>query len=99
MKKKKDSQGAQKRYYDSKTILIKYLKRYGLVLLIATVISMIFCYVMSEEVAGFTSIVAVFSTLAIVLASMLVGMIVYNKIDEKRDEKADSESGRDPFSE
>ncbi len=99
MNKKKDRQDAQKRFYDSKTLLMRYVKRYGIVILIATVISALFCYVMGQEVEGFTSIVAVFSTLAIVLASLLLGMIIYNKIDEKEEEKINAESERDPFSE
>ncbi|NCB48178.1 MAG: hypothetical protein EOM55_00905 [Clostridia bacterium] len=98
MKNKKDRQAAQKRYYDTKSLMMRYVKRYGIVMIIATVISVIFCYIMSEEVAGFTSVEAVLSTLAIVLASLFVGIFVYNKIDEKEEERSDSENTRDPFS-
>lgn len=97
MSKKKDRQTAQKRYYDTKTLFVKYLKRYGIVMIVATVISMFFCYIMSQEVEGFTSVVAVFSTLTIVMASMLFGMMIYNKIDSRQDEKIDDENEHDPF--
>jgi len=99
MNKKKDRQNAQKKYYDAKTLLVSYIKRYGLLLIIATIISVFFCYVMSQEVSGFTSIVAVFSTLTIVLASFLFGMIIFNRIDRKKEEKTKNEKEGDPFSE
>lgn len=97
MSKKKDRQNIQKKYYDTKSLLIKLVKRYGLIMIIATIISVIFCYIMSEEVAGFTPIVAVFSTLAIILACILFGTIIFNKLDAKEEENYNSEKERDPF--
>ncbi len=86
-----------KMYYDTKTYLITLIKRYGLVMAIALVISVIFCYVMSQEIQGFTSIIAVLSTIAISLASLLVGMIIYNRIDNRKEAENSPENERDPF--
>jgi amino acid permease len=98
MQKNSKNKKNQKMYYDEKTLLFRYLKRYGLVLLIATPFAVLFSYIMSQEVAGYTDIVAVFCTLAIVLFAFFIAMVVFNKKDKKEEEDDDPEKHRDPFS-
>ncbi len=97
MSKKKTRQNLQKKYYDVKSQMMLYAKRFAIIIAFSAVISMIFCYVMTEEVPGFTSVLAVISTLGIVLACTLVGLIIFNKLDDKEEEKLKTQDQRDPF--
>lgn len=98
MSKNKNKRPNPKIYYDTKTYLITLIKRYSIIMAIALFISVIFCYVLSQEVEGFTPLIAVLATVAISLASILTGMIIFNRIDRKRESEQTPEKERDPFS-
>ena len=94
-KKQKDFQ--KKQVYDSKTLLLKYLKRYGITILIAGPIIMFVNYVLSNEVEGYFGIASFFASLAMLLLALLIGLVVFGKIDAKHRREATPESERDPF--
>lgn len=98
MPKNKNNPRDPKIYYDTKTYLLSLIKRYSIVMAVALIISVIFCYVLSQEIEGFTPLIAVLSTVAISLASILAGLIIYNKIDRKKEAEQTPEKERDPFS-
>lgn len=97
MKKNDEIDNRRRKIYDTKSLLIKYCKRYGIVLLIVAPIVLIFNFIMSREVAGYTQVVSIFVTLGFILLGCLIGYVVFSKIDDKKEQNATKESERDPF--
>lgn len=97
MKKNDEIDTRRRKVYDTKTLIFKYSKRYGIILLIMTPIILVFNFIMSREVEGYTQIVSIFVTLGLLLLGCLVGLIVFTKMDDKREVNATKESERDPY--
>ena len=95
--KQKQEQVNKKKYYDAKTLLLKYIKRYGIILLITVPILVIFNYIMSEEVAWFNGVVSFFINIGLLLLACLIGLVVFVKKDEKEERESSDEKKRDPF--
>ena len=97
MKKNDEIKDKRRKIYDTKTLIFKYCKRYGIIFLIMTPIILIFNFIMSREVSGYTDVVSFFVTLGLFLLGCLVGWIIFTKIDDKREQNATKESERDPY--
>lgn len=97
MKKNDEIDNKRRQIYDTKTLLGRYCKRYGIILLIMAPIILVFNFIMSREVAGYTTIVSVFVTFAFILLGCLVGLVIFTKLDDKKEKNATKESERDPF--
>ncbi len=95
--KQKQEQVNKKKYYDAKTLLLKYIKRYGIILLITVPILVIFNYIMSEEVAWFHGVVSFFINIGLLLLACLIGLVIFVKKDEKEERESSDEKKRDPF--
>lgn len=95
--KQKREQVNKKKYYDAKTLLLKYIKRYGIILIITLPILIIFNYIMSEEVSWFHGAVSFFINIGILLLACLIGLVIFVKKDEKEERESSSEKERDPF--
>ena len=96
-KEKKQELEKRKKLYDTKTLLLRYLKRYGIILLISLPFILIFNYVMGNEVEWYHGAVNVFMTLGLLLLACLIGLIVFTKKDEKEERESTKEKERDPF--
>ena len=94
---KKQELEKRKKIYDTKTLLIRYLKRYGIILLISLPFILIFNFVMENEVEWYHGAVSIFMTLGLLLLACLIGVIVYTKKDEKEEREMTKEKERDPF--
>lgn len=97
MSKKKKIKQAYKEAFNTKAVFIKYAKWYGITLLIAVPIIMVFNYIMSKEVAGYNGTVSFFVSFALLLLACFIALIVFTKLDDKKREQSTKESERDPF--
>jgi hypothetical protein len=96
-KKNDEIENRKRKIYDTKTLIFKYCKRYGIIFLIMMPIILVFNFIMSREVPGYTSVVSFFVTLGLLLLGCLVGLVIFTKIDDKREQNATKESERDPY--
>ena len=87
----------KKKYQDARTLLLKYVKRYGIILLITLPILVIFNYIMSEEVPWFHGAASFFINIGLLLLACLIGLIVFIKKDDKEERESTEEKRRDPF--
>ena len=96
--KKDDEIGKRKRKInDTKGLLAKYCKRYGIILLIMLPIILVFNFIMSREVPGYTNVVSLFVTLVMLLLGCFIGLVIFSKMDDKKEQNSTKESERDPF--
>lgn len=97
MKKDDEIDKRRRKVNDTKSLLAKYCKRYGIVLLIVAPIILVFNFIMSREVPGYTNVVSLFVTLAMLLLGCFIGLVIFSKMDDKKEQNSTKESERDPF--
>ena len=97
MSKKKKLREANDEIFNTKMFFVKYIKRYGITLLIAVPIILVFNYVMSNNVEGYDGIVSFFVSLAFLLLACLIALVIFTKIDDKEKRESTKEKERDPF--
>lgn len=97
MSNRKKLKQANEEIFSTKQFFAKYIKRYGLTLLIAVPLIMVFNYVMHNNVAWYDSTVSLFVSFALLLLACFIALIIFTKIDDKRKLKETKETERDPF--
>ena len=97
MSNRKKLKEANEEIFNTKTFFVKYIKRYGLTLLIAVPLILVFNYVMSNNVQGYDGVVSFFVSLAFLLLACLIALIIFTKIDDKKKRESTKEKERDPF--
>lgn len=97
MQSRKEREERNRVYHSAKSLLLKYIRRYFTVLLIATPIIAVFEYVMSEEVKWWSGLLSFTSSLVMVLLAILIGVIYFTKKDDREKRESTKERERDPF--
>ncbi len=97
MSKKNKIDQANEEMFSIKNFFVKYAKRYGIVLLISVPIILVFNYIMSKNVPGYTGTVAFFVSFAMLLTACFIGLIYFTKKDDKEKLTTTKEKERDPF--
>jgi len=97
MSKKKDLKRANEEIYTTKGLFAKYIKRYGIILLISAPIIFIFSYVMSTQFSWYNGAISFLFSLALLLLACLIGLVVFTKKDDKAAQNTTKEKERDPF--
>ncbi len=92
-KNKKKSGFNQQDMFDAKIFFSKYIKRYGIILLIAIVpIALINIFLLK----GLSSTVIIVVDLALLLFACFIGLVAFTKIEEKRENNPKPKK-HDPF--
>lgn len=97
MSKNKQLRQAHEEAFNTKNFFVKYAKRYGIVLLISVPFILVFNYVMSNTVSGYTGTVAFFVSFAMLLLACFIGLVIFTKKDDKQKLTTTKEKERDPF--
>ena len=97
MSKRKQMRDARKEVFDTKEFFVKYVKRYGITLLIALPIILVGTFYLSRNVEWYNGTLSFFVSLALLLLACLISLIIFTKIDDKKSEKQTKEDERDPF--
>lgn len=79
--------------FDAKIFFTKYIKRYGIVLLISFIPIVALNFLISKYVS---TAVLVIIDIALLLLACFIGLVIFTKIEEKRD-KNPKPKERDPF--
>lgn len=79
--------------FDAKIFFTKYIKRYGIVLLISLVPIIVLNFLISKYVSVPVLIVI---DIALLLFACFIGLVIFTKIEEKRDENPKPKE-HDPF--
>ena len=80
--------------FDAKIFFTKYIKRYGIILLISMVPILVINYFVKKYVSVGVLVVI---DIALLLFACFIGLVIFTKIDEKREEKPKPKE-HDPFS-
>ena len=97
MSKKKEIKQANDEIFSTKMFFAKYIKRYGITLLIVVPFILIFNYVMSRNIAGYDGTVSFFVSFTLLLLACLIALVIFTKRDDKKKKEATKEKERDPF--
>lgn len=99
MSKKKRINQVNAEIFNMKTFFARNIKRYGITLLIAAPIILVFNYVMHDMVEGYNETVVFFVSFAMLLFACLIALVIFTKIDDRRrrKEEAGEIDDSDPF--
>ena len=99
MSKKKKIKRVNEEIFNMKLFFAKNIKRYGITLLIAAPIILVFNYIMYDMVEGYNETVVFFVSFAMLLLACLIALVVFTKIDDrkrKKEEEGEIDTS-DPF--
>ena len=99
MSKKKKIKKINADVFSMKLFFAKNIKRYGITLLIAAPIVLIFNYIMYDIVEGYNETVVFFVSFAMLLLACLIALVVFTKIDDRKKQKEEEGEidSSDPF--
>ena len=86
-----------KRIFSTREQLLRYGKRYALVLAIASPVMIVLNYILGKVWSDYTGAVAFFGCFAMLLTSCLLGLVYYTKKDDREKQTYDPEDDHDPF--
>ena len=97
MSKKKQLKQANEEIFNIKNFFVKYVKRYGITLLIAVPIILVLNYVLSKNFLWYTGAVTFFVSFFLLLLACFIALIIFTKKDDKKKAESTPEKERDPF--
>ncbi|MBR1984110.1 MAG: hypothetical protein IKA31_00040 [Clostridia bacterium] len=97
MSKKKKLREAHEEILSTKDLFVKYAKRYGITLAIATPIILVINYVLKGLYSGYQGTLSFMCSLGMLLLACLISLVIFTKKDDKKKANATKESERDPF--
>lgn len=95
--KKEKTKQVNKKIYTTKELLIRYAKRYLIVLAISVPIILITSYILSRIWSDYTGAVSFFGSFAMLLLACFLGVIYFTKKDDREKDDYDPEDDHDPF--
>ena len=97
MSNKRKIREVNEEIFNTKNFFAKYIKRYGLTILIVAPIILVLNYVLSKNIEGYGGAISFFVSFALLLLSCLIALIIFTKIDDKKRSQSTKENERDPF--
>ena len=97
MNNKKKLKQANEEIFNTKNFFIKYIKRYGITLLIAAPIILVLNYVLSKNFEWYTGTVSFFVSFLLLLLACFIALVIFTKLDDKKKRESTPEKERDPF--
>ena len=97
MSNKKQLKQANEEIFNTTNFFVKYIKRYGITLLIAVPIILVLNYVLSKNFAWYTGAVSFFVSFFLLLLACFIALIIFTKKDDRKKQKSTKELERDPF--
>ena len=97
MSKKKQLKQANEEIFNIKNFFVKYIKRYGITLLIAVPIILALNYVLSKNFLWYTGAVTFFVSFFLLLLACFIALIIFTKKDDRKKAESTPEKERDPF--
>ena len=97
MNNKKKLRQANEEIFNTKNFFIKYIKRYGITLLIAAPIILVLNYVLSKNFEWYNGAVSFFVSFFFLLLACFIALVIFTKLDDKKKRESTPEKERDPF--